>query len=141
MGTCRDASPTSQMRVEIQAQSGHLPWVKKEQGSKEIEFQELFNQYWSSKAHEFPVLGQSDHQQDLSSLTEKRREHCCWETQFLSGIIVLCRSYCPSLGNCAPQAAYHFHAGGISSLLAPSTGGVIKGLLPTDERTDGAGFG
>ena len=49
------------MRVEIQLKSGHLPWAKKEQGYKEIDLQELFKEYWTSKAHELPVGGQSDH--------------------------------------------------------------------------------
>jgi len=46
------------MRVEIQVQSSHLPWGKKEPGSKEIDCQALFNDYWSSTAHKFLVQGQ-----------------------------------------------------------------------------------
>ena len=48
------------MRIEIQAHRGHLPWGKKEQGSKEIDCQALFDVYWSTTAHEFPVRGQSE---------------------------------------------------------------------------------
>ena len=48
------------MRVEIQVRSGHLKWAKKEQGSKEIDLQELFDEYWASKAHELPVRSQSE---------------------------------------------------------------------------------
>ena len=45
---------------------------KEEQGSKEIDCQELFKNYWKSTAHEFPVPGQSDHQPVvLTSLTEE----------------------------------------------------------------------
>ena len=46
------------MQVEMQVQSGHLPWGKKEQGTKEIDCQVLFNDYWSTTAHEFQVRGE-----------------------------------------------------------------------------------
>ena len=39
--------------------SGHLPWAKKEQTSKEIDLQHLFNDYWTSTADELTVEGQS----------------------------------------------------------------------------------
>ena len=44
------------MRIEIQV--NHLRWWKKEQGTKEIDCQALFKDYWSTTAHEFPVRGQ-----------------------------------------------------------------------------------
>ena len=53
----RDISPTSHMRVEIEMRSSHLPFAKKEQAIKEINLQELFNHYWTSKAHDLPVRG------------------------------------------------------------------------------------
>ena len=38
-----------------------LFWLGKEdQGSKEINCQELFKVYWTTTAHEFPVQGQSE---------------------------------------------------------------------------------
>ena len=37
---------------------GHLRWWKKEQGTKEIDCQALFEDYWSTTAHEFVVRGQ-----------------------------------------------------------------------------------
>jgi len=46
------------MRVEIQVKSGPLKWGKQEQGSEEIDFQALFNDYWNSTAHEFLVQSQ-----------------------------------------------------------------------------------
>ena len=46
------------MRVEIQVQSSHVPWRKKEPGSKEIDCQALFNDYWNTTANEFLVRGQ-----------------------------------------------------------------------------------
>ena len=46
------------MLVDVQVQSGHLPWGKKEQGSNEIDCQALFNDYWSTTSHEFLVRGQ-----------------------------------------------------------------------------------
>ena len=36
----------------------HLRWWKKEQGTKEIDCQALFEDYWSTTAHEFAVRGQ-----------------------------------------------------------------------------------
>ena len=59
MFICRDASPTSQIRVEIHVKSGLFRLGKEEQGSKEIDCQELFKHYWSTTAHEFLVQGQS----------------------------------------------------------------------------------
>jgi hypothetical protein len=59
MYVCRDVSPTSQLRVEIQVKSGHLSWVKKAQASQVFDLQELFNDYWTSKAHELAVQGRS----------------------------------------------------------------------------------
>ena len=47
------------MRVEIQMKSSHLPWVKKEQTSKVIDIENLFNDYWTSREHKIVVLGQS----------------------------------------------------------------------------------
>ena len=58
MFICRDASPTSQIRIEIQGKSGLFRLGKEEQGSKEIDCQELFKQYWNTTAHEFQVQGQ-----------------------------------------------------------------------------------
>jgi len=46
------------MRVEIQVQSSHVPWRKKEPGSKEIDCQALFNDYWNTTVNEFLVPGQ-----------------------------------------------------------------------------------
>ncbi len=39
--------------------SAHLPWVKKEQTTKEIDLENLFSTYWTSKAQEITVPGQS----------------------------------------------------------------------------------
>ena len=55
---CRDVSPASQMRVEIQVQSSHLHWWKKDQGTTVIDCQAIFKDYCSTTAHEFPVPGQ-----------------------------------------------------------------------------------
>jgi hypothetical protein len=46
------------MRLEIQVKSSYLSLGKREQGTTEIDCQALFNDYWSSTAHEFPVQGQ-----------------------------------------------------------------------------------
>ena len=57
---CRDASPTSQIRVEIQVKSSLFSLGKKEQGGEEIDCQEIFKDYWNATAHEFPVQGRSE---------------------------------------------------------------------------------
>jgi len=55
----RDISPTSQVRLEIQMKSSHLPWAKKDQNVNEVGLQKFFNEYWTSKGHELTVPGQS----------------------------------------------------------------------------------
>jgi len=47
------------MRVEIRIKSGHLPWAKKDQNIKDIDLQKLFDEYWTSKAHDLTVQGRS----------------------------------------------------------------------------------
>ena len=47
------------MRVEVQIKSGHRPWGKKEQASKAIDLQKLFNDYWTSEMHDLTIPGQS----------------------------------------------------------------------------------
>ena len=39
--------------------SSHLPWAKNEQTIKEIDLQNLFNDYWNTNEHDLTVLGQS----------------------------------------------------------------------------------
>ena len=56
---CRGVSPTAEMHVEIELKRGHVSWAKKEQISKSIDIQKLFNNYWTSAAHELIVPGQS----------------------------------------------------------------------------------
>jgi hypothetical protein len=59
MGVCREVSPTTKMSVEVQMKSSRVPWAKKEQTTKEIDLENLFNIYWTSKEHELTVPGQS----------------------------------------------------------------------------------
>ena len=40
--------------------SGLFRLGKEEQGSKEIDCQELFKDYWTTATHEFPIQGQSE---------------------------------------------------------------------------------
>jgi hypothetical protein len=72
------------MRVEIQVKSNYLSLGKKEQGTTEIDCQALFNDYWSSTAHEFPVRSQLESPAVLSSLTEKAQR-----TLLLGSIVAL----------------------------------------------------
>ena len=55
---CREVSPTSKMSVEAQMKSSHVPWAKKEQTTKDIDLDSLFNIYWTSKAQTLTVQGQ-----------------------------------------------------------------------------------
>ena len=65
--------------------TSHLPWAKKEQATKEIDLESLFNMYWTSKARELTVTGSSySPTTPLIHLMEKRRGGCHWEPQFLS---------------------------------------------------------
>jgi hypothetical protein len=59
MSTYREISPTTKMTVEVQMKSSHIPWAKKELTTKEIDLENIFNIYWSSKEHEITVPGQS----------------------------------------------------------------------------------
>jgi len=56
---CRDVSPISKMRVEIQMKRRHLSWPKTEQASKDINLQELCDDYWTSRAHKLTSQGVS----------------------------------------------------------------------------------
>ena len=49
----------SNLSVEVQMKSSHLPWAKKEETTKQIDLENLFDIYWTSKAHELTVPGQS----------------------------------------------------------------------------------
>jgi len=55
----RDIFPTSQVRVEIQMKSSHLPWAKKDLNVKDIGLHKLFDEYWASGEHELMVPGWS----------------------------------------------------------------------------------
>jgi len=41
------------MRVEIQRITGHLFWKKNRPANEEIDLQGIYDDYWSSKKHEF----------------------------------------------------------------------------------------
>ena len=56
---CRDISPTSELRVEIQMKKGHSFWATHRQMGDVVDHQSLLNDYWSSNEHEFTVLSQS----------------------------------------------------------------------------------
>ena len=53
---CRDISPTSEIRVEIQRTNRDLFWAKGRQTNEVIDLQGLLNDFWSSDKHEFIVL-------------------------------------------------------------------------------------
>jgi len=58
MYMCRDVSPASELRAEIEMKSGYLLWAKSRQKSEAIDLQALFDEYWSSSKHEFTVPSQ-----------------------------------------------------------------------------------
>jgi len=47
------------MRVEIQRITGHMFWKKNRPAIEDIDLQELSEDYWDSKKHEFIVQSQS----------------------------------------------------------------------------------
>jgi hypothetical protein len=55
---CRGVSPPSKLRAEIQM-SGKYPFAKTRQIDADIDLQDLFNEYWSSKENHFMVPRQS----------------------------------------------------------------------------------
>jgi len=61
--------------------SGHSPWAKKEQASKDIDLRTLFDDYWTSEMRELTVPGQScPHPTNFATcLMEKRRGRCRWK--------------------------------------------------------------
>jgi hypothetical protein len=59
MCVCRDVSPTSQVRIDVQMKRGHSFWATYREASEVIGLQPLFNDYWSSTEHGFTVLGKS----------------------------------------------------------------------------------
>ena len=81
------------MRVEIQMKSGHGPWAKKEQTSKLIDLQKLFNQDQSSKAHQPTVPGQSWFSASPLVLTETLRGDRGWKVSLRYKITILCKRY------------------------------------------------
>jgi hypothetical protein len=55
----RDVSPTTQIRAEVRMKIGHSVWTKYREANEILDLDELFNDYWSSKNHEFTILSQS----------------------------------------------------------------------------------
>ena len=88
---CRDVSPTSEMRAEIQMRHGHLFWVNYRQTSEVIDVQVLFNEYWSSNKHEFTVPSQFGSPSRRSDLIENGRCGYYWKAPLVSGITILCK--------------------------------------------------
>ena len=66
---CRDVSPASELRAEIQMKRGYLILTKNLQKSETIDLQALFDDYWSSSKHEFTISSQCDHEAVVSYLT------------------------------------------------------------------------
>jgi len=55
---CREISPKSEIRVEVQRITGNLFWAKSRQTNDVVDLQGLFDDYWSSNKHEFTVPSQ-----------------------------------------------------------------------------------
>jgi len=56
---CRDISPTSEMRVDVQRKTGYLFLAKSRETNDLIDLQGLFKDYWSSDMREFTVRSKS----------------------------------------------------------------------------------
>ena len=72
------------MRLEIQVTSGYLPWANKGRASKEIDLQNLFNDYWTSKADELALLGQSWF--PISSILSDRETQRSWWLESINAL-------------------------------------------------------
>ena len=59
MRVYRGVSPTSQIRAEVRMKSGRWVWAKHREAEEAIDLDGPFNNYWSSKGHEFTALSQS----------------------------------------------------------------------------------
>jgi hypothetical protein len=130
------------MRIEIEVKRGHLSLGKKEQGGEEIDCQALFNDYWNTTAHEFPVRGQlesptspfiADRKGIAGIVAGKHR--CSLELRFSAEVTVRLLTIVHR------QATYTVRIDGFSTLLAPWTRKIAKELLPTDDRIDREVFG
>ena len=86
--------------------SGLFRLGKEEQGSKEINCQELFKAYWNTTTHEFPVQGQSESlasplivDRDGAADIVARKHGCSMELQFSAKVTVrlLAISHCTLL--------------------------------------------
>ena len=138
----RGISPTTQVRVEIQMKSHHLPWAKKHQNAKYIGLQKLFNEYCTSKVHDLTVLGRS-HSSTVfySYLMEKRRGHCRWKVSLLVRINFLYEPYGPSFCNRPSHPASNVCIGEILRLVAQRTRRIVEGTLLYDGCYDRKGCG
>jgi len=115
----RDISPTSKLHVRIQIKRGHLPLAKRDQASKDINPQELYNHYWTSNENKLELQSESWSKPIHSYLIEKRRGHCCGKAYCLSRVTILCTRYCSLPCNCAPQPVIDLCIDRISTLIAP----------------------
>ena len=98
--------------------SGLLRLGKVEQGSKEIDCQELFEDYWDTTIHEFPIRGQSEsptcpHIADRECAADilTGKYSCSLELQFSAEVTVRLLAILP------PQAAYQVRIDGFVTLL------------------------
>src|SRR5258706_8986093 len=87
------------LRVEIQIKSSHLSWAKKDQGIRDIDIRQHFDDYWTSKEHELMVPGRSSSPPIRSYLIERCRGICCWKVSLLYRIKILCEPYGSPLRN------------------------------------------
>jgi hypothetical protein len=135
----RNISLTSEVRVEMRMRSGHLPWARKDQTTKEIDLQKLFNDYWTSKEHKFIVPGLSWSPASPLISDREAQKPLPW-----GSIVAL--SSCTSLRvlpfvSLPPPiaSANNTPIGRISVLIAQRSRRVVKGTLPNDGCTNGEG--
>ena len=56
---CRNISPMSEIRVDVQRKTGHLFLAKSRETNELIDLQGLFKDYWASEKRQFTVPSQS----------------------------------------------------------------------------------
>ena len=95
-----------------------MPWAKKDQTTKQIDIQKLFNTYWTSKEHELVVSGQSGPHPGSLLMSDRAAEvvvigkhTCTLEFQFSANPTVR-PLHCPS------RPANNVRVGGVLALFA-----------------------
>jgi len=137
-GMCvyRDISSTSQVRVEIQMKSSHLPFAKKDRNVKEIGLHKLFDEYWASGEHETMVPGRSYSPTSLSIPDTEAQRSLSLESIVTHLNYTSLRALRFVSCDRPLHPANDVRIGGNPPRLAQRTRGIVKGTLHNDGCTD-----